>query len=211
MSNILQSTEVPLESVVQLPGRTPPRDPFGYSRDFRGQQFVYLTISPRARGLSIGINLNPDAKCTFDCVYCEVDRSRPRPDSVIDCAVAQRELEQTLALVHSGEIRRYPPYSSLPAELVVLRHVALSGDGEPTISPKFLEVVETVVHVRARGLYPFFKIVLITNASHLDAPQVQAGLSLFTMSDEIWAKLDAGTQADLERVDQPSISLEKIL
>ena len=211
MSIVLQSTEVPPESVVQLPEGPRAPDPYGYSRDFRGQQFVYLTISPRARGLSIGVNVNPDAKCTFNCVYCEVDRSRPRPDLAIDCAVAQRELEQTLALVHSGEIRRYPPYDTLPAGLSVLRHVALSGDGEPTISPKFLEVVETVVHVRARGLYPFFKIVLITNASHLDTAQVQAGLSLLTLRDEVWAKLDAGTQQFLEQIDRSTVPLEKIL
>jgi hypothetical protein len=31
------------------------------------------------------------------------------------------------------------------------------------------------------------------------------------MSDEIWAKLDAGTQADLDRTDRSSVPLEKIL
>jgi hypothetical protein len=57
-------------------------------------RYVYAVISPRARGLSIGVNLNPDSDC---------------------------------------------------------------------------------VHVRAMGRTPSFKIVLITNASHLDAPQVQQG------------------------------------
>jgi len=32
---------------------------FGYARDFLENQFVYLAISPRAGGLSIGVNVNP--------------------------------------------------------------------------------------------------------------------------------------------------------
>jgi wyosine [tRNA(Phe)-imidazoG37] synthetase (radical SAM superfamily) len=211
MSVIATTTEPRIESFGLLPERRPPRSPFGYARDFLGQRFVYLAISPRARGLSVGINLNPDKRCTFNCIYCEVDRSLPGLELNIDCDVAQRELEQTLALVNGGKILERAPYNSLPRDLLTLRHVALIGDGEPTVCPNFLEVVETVVHVRARGLHPFFKIVLITNASHLDTPQVQAGLSLFTIKDEIWAKLDAGTQADLDRINESSVPLPKIL
>jgi wyosine [tRNA(Phe)-imidazoG37] synthetase (radical SAM superfamily) len=185
--------------------------PFGYPRDFVGKRFVYLTISPRARGLSIGINLGPDRKCNFDCRYCEVDRSVSRPDSIIDCDVAGQELEETLAVVQSGALRDHAPYSNLPPELLRLRHVALSGDGEPTASPRFLQTVETVVHVRARGWFPFFKIVLITNAAHLDRTEVQAGLRLFTAQDEVWAKLDAGTQAYMDLVNCSTIPLQTVL
>jgi wyosine [tRNA(Phe)-imidazoG37] synthetase (radical SAM superfamily) len=196
--------------------KKPTNAPFGYPRDFLGNRFVYLAISPRARGLSIGINLNPDGQCNFDCLYCDVDRRRsptlgPRPDSVIDCEVARRELEEVLELVLGTGLRNYPPYASLPLELLGLRHVALSGDGEPTASPRFLEAVQTVVHVRALGRFPFFKIVLITNASHLDLPEVQAGLGLLTSQDEIWAKLDGGTQPYLDLINRPTIPLEKIL
>jgi wyosine [tRNA(Phe)-imidazoG37] synthetase (radical SAM superfamily) len=185
--------------------------PFGYPRDFLENRFVYLTISPRARGLSIGLNLNPDARCNFDCLYCDVDHAIPRPDPVIDCDIASQELERTLDAVQSGELKRHAPYATLPDELLTLRHVALSGDGEPTTSPRFLEAVETVVHVRARGRFPFFKVVLITNGSCLDMPDVQAGLCLLTAKDEVWAKLDAGTQAYMETVNRSTVPLQKIL
>ena len=185
--------------------------PFGYPRDFLTNRFVYLTVSPRARGLSIGVNLSPAATCNFDCLYCDVDHSIPRPDAVINCEVAGRELERALALVRSDELKRHAPYASLPPELLQLRHVALSGDGEPTESPQFLATVETVVHVRARGHFPFFKVVLITNASGLDRPDVQAGLSLLTSKDEIWAKLDAGTEEYLQLVNRSTVPLSRIL
>jgi wyosine [tRNA(Phe)-imidazoG37] synthetase (radical SAM superfamily) len=92
-----------------------------------------------------------------------------------------------------------------------LRHVTLSGDGEPTLCPNFVEAVEAVVHLRARGRFPFFKLVLITNASGLDRPEVGEGLSLFTPRDEVWAKLEAGTQEYMNRVNRPDCPLEKIL
>ena len=185
--------------------------PFSQPRDFLENRFVYLAISLRARGLSVGINLNPDAVCNFGCLYCDVDHSIPRPDREIDCDVAARELEQTLELIHNGGLRRFAPYAGLPLELLVLRHVALSGDGEPTTSPRFREAVETTVHIRARAKFPFFKIVLITNGSGLDLPGVQAGLALLTSRDEVWVKLDAGTQAYMETVNHSSVPIEKIL
>ena len=147
------------QSALKTATRKQPNAPFGYPRDFLDHHFVYLAISPRARGLSIGVNFNPDGKCNFNCVYCDVDRTIPRPYPVIDCEVAALELEQTLQLVHSGGLKRHAPYATLPDELLKLRHVALSGDGEPTTSSHFQEAVETVVHVRARGALPFFKIV----------------------------------------------------
>ena len=188
-----------------------PAAAFAQPRDFLENRFVYLTISPRARGLSIGINLNPDRKCNFDCIYCEVNRTAPVEDTEIDCDVAAAELEQTLRLVQSGSLRLLRPYHNLPQNLLELRHVALSGDGEPTMSPKFLETVEAIVHVRARGFHPFFKIVLITNASGLDRPEVQDGISLLTVRDEIWAKLDVGTREYMQKVNQTDFALEKIL
>jgi wyosine [tRNA(Phe)-imidazoG37] synthetase (radical SAM superfamily) len=188
-----------------------PASVFAQPRDFLQNRFVYLTLSPRARGLSIGVNLNPDRECNFDCVYCEVDRSHPADETEIDCDVAADELEQVLRLVNEGGLRRLSAYAGLPEELLKLRHVALSGDGEPTISPKFLEAVEMVVHVRARSFFPFFKIVLITNASGLDRPEVQAGLDLFTPRDEIWAKLDGGSQRQMEAINRAAVPLATIL
>ena len=202
---------VATEQVRKLPGEIRSGPAFSYPRDYLSNHFVYLTISARARGLSIGVNLNPDRQCNFDCVYCEVDRRVPGAYPALDLSVLATELESTLALVTSGKLRGLSPYSRVPSELWVLRHVAISGDGEPTLCPQFREAVETVVHVRATSRGPFFKIVLITNASNLDAAQVQDGLRLFTRDDEIWAKLDVGTQAQMNLVNKPEVPIEKIV
>jgi wyosine [tRNA(Phe)-imidazoG37] synthetase (radical SAM superfamily) len=184
---------------------------FGHPRDFYGNRFVYRVVSPRAGGFSIGVNINPDKKCNFDCWYCEVDRTEPAGESRLDVEVMAVELKETLAAVHAGRLRERPWYCALPEELLRLRHVTLSGDGEPTLAPNFVEAVHAIIHVRATGGFPFFKIVLITNATGLDQEQVQQGLSFFTPSDEIWAKLDGGTQAYLNLVNRPDVPIDKIL
>jgi wyosine [tRNA(Phe)-imidazoG37] synthetase (radical SAM superfamily) len=191
--------------------RVPVETAFGHAMDFLGNRFVYVVVSPRARGLSIGINMNPDRQCNFDCIYCEVDRRAPARESHIDVQVMVAELQRTFALIQAGRLRERPWYCRLPAELLQLRHVTLSGDGEPTLAPNFAEVVEAVFHVRAIGQWPFFKIVLVTNATGLDQPHVQKGLNYFTHIDEIWAKLDGGTPAYLNQVNRPEVELEKIL
>jgi wyosine [tRNA(Phe)-imidazoG37] synthetase (radical SAM superfamily) len=188
-----------------------PETAFGCPRDFLNNRFVYAVISARAHGLSLGVNMNPDRRCSFDCLYCEVDRRNPPRETKLDVDAMATELHKTLAFVLAGKLRERPFYSGLPKELFMLRHVALSGDGEPTLAPHFAQAVESIVHIRALGEFPFFKIVLITNGTGLDQPQVQQGLKHFTKSDEIWAKLDGGTQAFFNRVDRSNVPLEKVL
>jgi len=184
---------------------------FGRPRDFLNNHYVYAVISSRARGLSLGINVNPDKYCNFDCVYCEVDRRSVAPATKLDVGAMTAELSRTIAFVQQGRLRELPAFRSLPAELLQLRHVALSGDGEPTLAPNFAEVVEAAIGVRALGGFPFFKTVLITNGSGLDQAQLQEGLEHFTKSDDIWVKLDGGTQEFLDKMNRPKVSLEKVL
>jgi wyosine [tRNA(Phe)-imidazoG37] synthetase (radical SAM superfamily) len=190
---------------------TIPETAFGSPRNFLNNRFVYAVISARAHGLSLGVNMNPDRLCSFDCVYCEVDRRPPLREAKLEVEAMAAELHKTLAFVLAGKLRERPWYSALSEELLTLRHVALSGDGEPTLAPNFADAVESIVHIRALGEFPFFKMVLITNATGLDRPQVQAGLKHFTKSDEIWAKLDGGTQAFFNRVDRSNVPLDKVL
>jgi wyosine [tRNA(Phe)-imidazoG37] synthetase (radical SAM superfamily) len=184
------------------------------TRTFLQNRFVYTVISQRAKGLSIGVNMNPDRLCNFDCIYCEVMRNEPPRDDSVDVKVLVAELQRTLTMVKEGRMREHPGYQCLPDEILQLKEVALSGNGEPTLCPNFVEVVQAVVHIRAKGAFPFFKIVLITNATGLDRPEVRAGLHLLTPTDEIWAKLDAGSQHYMNTVNRPrlpNLTLSKVM
>ena len=48
-----------------------------HARLFEQNRFVYPVLSRRSGGISIGVNLNPDKICNFDCIYCQVDREVP--------------------------------------------------------------------------------------------------------------------------------------
>lgn len=183
---------------------------FGRPRNFLGNRFVYAVISPRARGLSIGINLTPDKRCNFDCAYCEVSRDVPGPADRIDVPAFAAELTRLLNLVRQNRLRELPWFSDLPPELLELKEVTLSGDGEPTLCADFTAVLADVAGLRARWRMPF-KIVLITNTTGLDLPEVRRGLRLLTRLDEVWVKLDAGTQGYMNQVNRPDISLEQVV
>jgi sulfatase maturation enzyme AslB (radical SAM superfamily) len=68
---------------------------FGCPRNFLDNRFVYTVVSPRARGLSIGISMNPDRFCNFDCVYCEVDRKLPATERELEVSMMAEELAKT--------------------------------------------------------------------------------------------------------------------
>src|SRR6185369_7413395 len=97
----------------------------GCLRNFLSNRFVYVLVSPRAKGLSVGVNVNPDKQCNFNCAYCEVDRRVPAK-ARLDIDVMAAELQMTLASIASGGLLHQPPYQKLAPELAQLRHVALS-------------------------------------------------------------------------------------
>lgn len=183
---------------------------FGHPRDYLDKRFVYAVISQRAGGLSIGVNLTPDRQCNFECVYCEVNHQRPVRDTVVNLDVLAQELEEMLERVRQNRMRELPWLANALPAWLELKEVALSGDGEPTLCPEFCEVVETVIRLRALRRQPF-KLVLITNTSGLGMARVKRGLQQFISTDEVWAKLDAGTQAWMNRINHPGISLREAL
>jgi len=183
----------------------------GHPRMYAGRHFVYTVLSPRAGGLMIGINLNPGRDCNFACAYCDVERAASPESAPVALAALKRELKQTLAEVLSGRLRAHPACRAVPEHLLQLKLVAFSGDGEPTLCPQFAEAVEAVAHERAVGGWPYFKLALLTNTAGLGRPTVQAGLKMFTSTDEVWVKLDAGTADYMRRVNGPEASLEMVL
>jgi len=175
---------------------------FGWPRDFLGHRFVYAVISQRARGLSIGVNLNPEKYCNFDCVYCEVERGKPREEKPVDTGVLSAELTKILDAAGQGELRALPQFRNIPAELLQLKEVALSGDGEPTLCPNFDQALEAVLRVRSQRP-KFLKIVLISNTAGLFRPHVERGWRQLAQEDEFWLKLEAGTQNYMQQINRP--------
>ncbi len=183
-----------------------------HSRDWKSNLYVYPVISRRSSGLSIGINLNPDKACNFDCINCQVDRAAPSKVQKVDLETLGRELEHMISLAVAGTLYADLHFGSVPAELRHLRDIAFSGDGEPTTCPQFLEVVKQTAELKRKYSLDGMKIVLITDACYLTKPKVQQALEIMDASDgEIWAKLDAGTEEYYQLVNRPNFPLSHVL
>ncbi|MBI5763964.1 MAG: radical SAM protein [Planctomycetes bacterium] len=183
-----------------------------HGRKWREFLYCYPVISRRSKGLSIGVNLNPDKACNFDCVYCQVDRSTPPVVRKVDLPTVGVELAALLDAARSGDLFNEAPFSALPPTQRVIRDIAFSGDGEPTSYPQFDEAVALAAKCKADRQLTDTKIVLITDASYLTRDPVRRGLALMDSNNgEIWAKLDAGTQPYYEAVNRPNVSLDHVL
>ncbi len=88
-----------------------------HPRTYHENKFVYPVLSRRSHGISLGINLNPDKVCNFDCIYCQVDRRTAAVTTFVETGRLLAELERTLDLVASGALYDDPPFDHVPEAL----------------------------------------------------------------------------------------------
>lgn len=183
-----------------------------HERYFGENRFVYPVLSRRSGGISVGINLNPDKVCNFDCVYCQVNRVSQSEGRFVDTPQMLEELGRALDWVTSSELFSTEKFRETPPGMRHLADMAFSGDGEPTTHRNFDEVVQAVADLKnARGLARI-PMVLITNASMFHRSHVQRALRIFDENQgEIWAKLDAGTEEYYRLVNRAPFRFETIL
>src|SRR5438552_13420044 len=112
-----------------------------HPRRFEENRFVYPVLSRRSEGISVGVNLNPDKVCNFDCIYCQVDRTTQSETQFVEIQQLLEELEATLQLTASGELFHHPRFKDTPPHLRRLNDIAFSGDGEPTTYRNFDEII----------------------------------------------------------------------
>jgi wyosine [tRNA(Phe)-imidazoG37] synthetase (radical SAM superfamily) len=193
-----------------------------HARLFELNRFVYPVLSRRSGGISIGVNLNPDKICNFDCIYCQVDRRSQSETRFVETTALIEELRTTLDLVTSGRIYETEKFASVPLHLRRLNDIAFSGDGEPTTYKNFDELMQLCAEVKRESdtilrpstldPRPSTKMVLITNASMFHRPHVQRGLAILDENNgEIWAKLDAGTDEYYHLIERTTIPFRQIL
>ena len=183
-----------------------------HPRCFDVNRYVYPVLSRRAGGISIGVNLNLDKSCNFHCVYCQVDRTVPAETEGVDLDRLEEELDRMVETVASGRLFDGPKFRDTPAALRRLNDIALSGDGEPTAAANFEQAVQQCAAVRRRYALEDVKLVLITNATLFDRPAVRRALEILDANGgEIWAKLDAGTEAFYRTMNRSAVPWQRIL
>lgn len=175
-----------------------------HSRDIVGMTYVYPVVSRRAGGVSVGINLNPNNACNWRCVYCQVPDLKRGNAPPLLLEQLGRELDAMLeAIVHGDFMAK-----NVPPEARRLNDIALSGNGEPTSSRQFGEVVELIATAKEKfRLGAEVKLVLISNGSQMYKADVQRALErMRTIQGEVWFKLDRAPAEGYSFVNQVALS-----
>ena len=111
-----------------------------HDRNIFDSKYVYPVVSRRAGGLSLGVNLNTNNACNWQCIYCEIPnltRGGPEP---IKVELLKDELNLWIdQIINSNFLKENTPPGTTFAD------VALSGNGEPTAAPEFLDVLEIII------------------------------------------------------------------
>ena len=182
-----------------------------HRRSLGENRYVYPVVSRRSGGLSIGINLNPDKVCNYDCPYCQVDRSVPPLIRRVDEEVLIQELEALLSWASDGSLWERAPFNTVRPDLRRLCDLAFSGDGEPTSYFRLSGLIDRVADVRDEYGFSDVPLVAITNASLFHRKQVEKALGrLRVRGGRVWAKLDAGTDSYFKWICGTSLSLDRI-
>jgi wyosine [tRNA(Phe)-imidazoG37] synthetase (radical SAM superfamily) len=121
--------------------------------------------------------------CTFDCVYCECGWNQP---------VSHPQLptrEQVRDALNSQ-------LSTLNSQLDV---ITFSGNGEPTLHPDFLGIIQDTCALRDK-FCPQAKIAVLSNSTQLGREEVQQALRL---CDNRILKLDSAIDTTMRLIDKP--------
>lgn len=172
--------------------------------------YVYPVVSRRAGGVSVGINLNPNNACNWQCIYCQVPELSRGVAPPIDIEQLRTELSSLLYDIVEGD------YLARHVEDPAARRlmdIAFSGNGEPTTCKRFDDIVNAVVDVARRFDLPGeINFTIISNGSMVGRPEVQAGLrTLHEVDGEIWFKVDAGTAEARSAINQVTTPNETIV
>lgn len=180
-----------------------------HSRELSGLKYIYSVVSRRAGGLSIGINLNVNNACNWQCIYCEIPnltRGSPPP---IELDVLENELRLFLHdIIHGDYMER-----NVAIEDRHLKDIAFSGNGEPTSAAEFPQVILIVKKILQEfDLLHKIKIRLITNGSLMHEASVLKSIEMLEeINGEVWFKVDAATEETIKTVNQVNIKPNQIL
>ena len=146
---------------------------------------VYGPIHSRRLGVSLGVNLMPTTAklCTFDCVYCECGWNQPILHPTLPTRDEVREALRTQLSAHQFQ----------------LDVITFSGNGEPTLHPDFLGIIEDTCALRDEYC-PKAKVSVLSNSTQLGRKDVVEALRL---CDNRILKLDSAIDTTMRLVDKP--------
>lgn len=142
---------------------------------------IYGPVSSWRLGRSLGVDplSQKDKICTFDCTYCQIGET-------LLFSSGRKMFVSTESILKE--------IASLPRSIKI-DYITISGNGEPTLAKNLGDIIKRIRKIRKE------KIAVITNASLIDRPDVQADLSA---ADFVMLKFDANAEDLFMGVNRPS-------
>ena len=161
---------------------------------------VFGPIFSRRLGSSLGVNLLPSKGklCNFDCIYCECGWNKDG---------AQDRRFPSFEEVKSALEKRI---SEIAVQGKPVDSITFSGNGEPTLHPDFLGIIQDTCVLRDQYC-PKAKISVLSNSTQLFREDVVEALRL---CDNRILKLDSAITSTMRLIDKtvnPSLTVEQIL
>ena len=151
---------------------------------------IFGPIKSRRLGISLGINLLPDdgKVCTFDCIYCECGfNADHKPHSRFPS-------REEVATALENKLREMQTEGAMPDVLT------FAGNGEPTIHPRFGDIIDDTIALRDRYC-PGAKVSVLSNSTQIMKPEVFEAL---LKVDNNILKLDTIDPDYINIVDRPT-------
>lgn len=150
-------------------------------------RYIYGPVKSRRLGLSLGVSLTPYKICNFDCIYCQLGRTKEKINLRSEFVKSEEILAELKSWLQSN-----------PEESKNLNYITISGFGEPTLNTGIGEVIKDIKGITQTP------VSVITNASLLSDPEVRSAL---LAADLIVPSLDAATQDIFAKIDSPGANL----
>ena len=152
-------------------------------------KYVFGPVPSRRLGFSLGVDVIPAKRCTFDCIYCQIGKTT--------CLEMERR-----PYFDPGEVAREVIKGISEADRVDF--VTFSGSGEPTLNSVLGPMIR---EVRGMTRVP---VAVITNGSLLSDEAVRADLA---EADVVLPSLDAASVKVFNRINRPHplIGLDSII
>jgi wyosine [tRNA(Phe)-imidazoG37] synthetase (radical SAM superfamily) len=156
---------------------------------------LYGPVNSRRYGRSLGINLMPatDKLCSFNCVYCHYGLTRRCTMNVGQYSSELPEFDDVAKALEEAL------QSSMELDLITF-----SGNGEPTLYPRFPELVDVIVDLRDRHR-PDARTALLSNSTGLANEDVRNSIEKLDLPV---FKLDAGNAGTFRAINRPARGIE---
>ncbi len=150
-------------------------------------KYIFGPVASRRFGLSLGIDLSPDKKrCNFDCIYCELEPSKPT--IFYDNPPSVEEIFE--------EVKKAVNHYRFDV-------LTITSNGEPTLYPYLDELITKIKTLN-------HKTLILSNSSTINKETIRNTLKKF---DIVKLSLDSANEKTFKKIDRPhkSINLKDII